>query len=300
MATSARQVGLVGVGEVGSVVVRELLSVDRWPVCFDSRPEEITDSAARELGIELYKSIGDFAAAVDVVIVTVVGRESLHVAHEVVPALRSGTLYADWTTTSPAVRDAIAAVCAECDVRFADVSILDTVTWIDRSIELLVSGPGASGLSAVLDGTRLIPRVIDDERPVSTEVKLLRSVFTKGLEALLLETLGAAQALGIRPEVERSVLRFMSEDFDRIIDLLVGSSMRHAERRANEVHDVLELLLERVGGAPMTSGAARLLDGLVVLNETHVGAPTDDATEVLARVVDGRLLGLLSDRATAP
>jgi 3-hydroxyisobutyrate dehydrogenase len=299
MSAWAPRIGLVGVGEVGSVVADELLGVGRRPCCFDSRPGEITDPAARRLGLELYRSAAEFGANVDAVIVTVIGRASPDVAREVVPHLAPGTLYSDWATTSPGARDGVAALCDETGVRFADVSILDTVTWIDRPIELLTSGPGATLLPAVLDGTRLSPKVIDEERPVSTEVKLMRSVFTKGLEALLLETLGGAAQLGIRGEVEQSILRFMQEDFTRVIALLVGSSMKHAERRANEVHDVQEFITRSLGGAPMTAGAVQILDGLVALNDAHPEPPPDDAGAVLARVVSERLFALVTDGVVA-
>jgi 3-hydroxyisobutyrate dehydrogenase-like beta-hydroxyacid dehydrogenase len=187
------------------------------------------------------------------------------------------------------VRDAIAALCADAGARFADVSILDTVTWIDRTIELLVSGPGAMLIGDVLAGTRLSPVVIDDARPVSTEVKLMRSVFTKGLEALLLETLAGAESFGIRSDVERSVLRFMQEPFDRIIELLVGSSVKHAERRANETHDVLEFVSGSLGSAPMTAAAARILEALVAVGAANDGDPLEAAPEVLERVVGDRM-----------
>lgn len=286
-------VGLVGLGEVGLVVASELQTAGRIVRCLDTRPGDMTDGAAQELGIRVSKDAAEFGATVDAVIVTVVGRASQGVAAEVARHLEPGTLYSDWTTTSPSVRDAIAAICADAGVRFADVSIIDTVTWMDRTIELLVSGPGATLVGGVLDGTRLSPVVIDKDRPVSTEVKLLRSVFTKGLEALLLETLGAAASFGIRAEVERSVLRFMEEPFDRIIDLLVGSSLKHADRRANEMRDVMEYVSGSLGTAPMTAGALQILDGLVAVNAAHEGAPPEATPEVLERVVGDRMFGTL-------
>jgi 3-hydroxyisobutyrate dehydrogenase len=293
VSSDSRAIGLVGLGEVGQIVAGELQRAERPLRCFDSRPGEITDPAATALAIPLAKDPAEFGASVDAVIVTVVGRASHAVALEVVPHLAPGTLYSDWTTTSPGVRDAIAEICAASGVLFADVSIVDTVTWVDRSIELLVSGPGAHLIGSVLDGTRLIPVVIDPERPVSTEVKLMRSVFTKGLEALLLETLSGAEELGIRADVERSVLRFMQEDFDRIIALLVGSSMKHAERRANEVRDVLEFVTGALGSAPMTGGAVSILEGLVRLNEASDGPPPEDGPAVLERVVGARMFGAI-------
>lgn len=299
MSVGAGTIGLVGLGEVGLVVASELQRAGRSLRCLDTRGGALTDPAARELGIPLSEDAAEFAASVDACIVTVVGRASHGVAAELAAHLRPGTLYSDWTTTSPGVRDAIAGLCADAGVRFADVAIVDTVTWIDRTIELLVSGPGATLIGGVLEGTRLAPVVIDAERPVSTEVKLMRSVFTKGLEALLVETLTASESFGIRADVERSVLRFMEEPFDRIIALLVGSSMRHAERRANEVHDVLEFVSGGLGSAPMTAGAARILDALVALDEAHEGEPPEAAPAVLERIAGAGMFGTLGSGAVA-
>jgi 3-hydroxyisobutyrate dehydrogenase len=68
-------------------------------------------------------------------------------------------------------------------------------------------------------------------------LKILRSVFTKGMEALAVEMLTSAERQGVREKLYEQL-----SDIDRIplrdfLDMLVRTHVVHAKRRAHEVHD---------------------------------------------------------------
>jgi len=257
------RLGLVGLGEVGLVLAAELLRAGRSVRCLETRPERsaILRSAAT-LGIEVDISVEAFAAQVDGVLVAVQGRAALGVAAEVVPCLRSGVFYADLTAKGIAARDEIGRLCSAGSVIFADVAIVDTVMWPDRTIDLIVSGPGAVEVVSALEGTRFSCLVADPARPISTEIKLCRSVFTKGLMALLLETLAAAERSGVEAYVRQTLINFMSEDPDRIVSLLIGTSMKHARRRTEEMAEAMDFVTDRLGAAPMAAASRVVLEAV--------------------------------------
>jgi 3-hydroxyisobutyrate dehydrogenase len=235
-----------------------------------------------------------FASNIDACIVTVDGGAARAVADHVIPHLRPRTLYADWTTKSTAVRDGIAALCEKAELPFADVAIVDTVAWVDRRVALFASGPGAEALAALVRDTRIDVMVIDVDLPVSAEIKLLRSGFTKGLEALLVETMVAAHELDVADHVAGSIHRFMEADFPRVADLLVGSALRHATRRAEEMVTVREFLAEALGGAPMARATADVLRGIAELSEAHVADLPQDSTGVIDLIAGMKLFARLS------
>lgn len=277
------RVGIVGLGEVGSAMTESLRQARHAVCCFDPRPQSATAARAGALGIPLHSDAAAFARAVDIVVVLVQSRRASEVAESVVPRLAAGTDYADATAKPPAVRDAIAACCRQQGVSFTDIAIADTVSWPDRPVELIVSGPATGNVVALFAGTRFTPRIVDDRRYVSAELKLLRSVFTKGLTGVLLETLSAAEKFGVRAEVQRSLFGFMKTDFGKTAEMLVGSSIKHARRRADEMEDVGALVRAVLGAAPMSAATESILRGIA---EAGL-APAADLDGVVRELASG-------------
>jgi len=288
-------VGIVGLGEAGGVFAYELRNAGRTVICLDTRAGHRTATHARNLGITHSGSPEQFGAAATLVVVTVPAAAALAVAHEVIPHLRATATYADCTAKTPETRDAVASLCRDAGRRFSDVSVMDTVTWSDREIEVLASGDGATAFAEAMLGTRFRTTVVDASRPISAEVKLVRSIFTKGLSALLLETFSVAQRSGALPIVERSISRFMAEDFARVISLLVGSAPRHARRRATETDDA-RLFAARAGRAPVTTAAAEILSEVARLRDADPTGATDEWREVVTWLVEEGFLSRSSAR----
>lgn len=276
--------GIVGLGEVGAVFAQEMRRNAQHIRCLDARERGATRQRAQELGILLDSDPQVFASRVDLILVAVQGRYADQMAELLVPCLRPGTVYADATSKSLAVRDSVARRCHAAGLPFLDVAIMDTVSWADRPVELIASGTATERLESLCAGTRLQVRVVDRERPASAELKLLRSVFTKGLTALLIETLTAAERCAARAEIQRTLSKFMREDFDRIAEMLLASSIKHARRRADEMEDVLQLVSRTLTNAPMTEAAAQILRGIAELGAAR---GSDAATlEAVVRQLD--------------
>ena len=163
-------------------------------------------------------------------------------------------------------------------------------------MELLASGAGTNAIASLFTGTRFLVRIVDAIRPVSAELKLLRSVYTKGLTALILETLCAAQKCGTRDEIQRSVTSFMQEDFSRIASMLVGSSIKHARRRADEMRDARRLLDGLLGRAPMTAATSAVLDSIA---QAGLTSPADTLESVIEELHRSQVFHRMSDAAIA-
>lgn len=288
-------IGIAGLGEVGIALATELLRAGHQVRCIDTRAHSGTAGAANRLGVAMDTDPAAFARAVDAVLVMVQGRRAAEMASALIPHLARGTTYADFTAKSARARDAIAALCGAAQLPFADVAIMDPVTWVERPVELLVSGGASDRIVEIFSGTRFSIRIVSAERPVSAELKLLRSIYTKGLTAVLVETLVAAQSRGVRDEIQRSLLSFMQEDFARIIELLVGSSIRHAARRAHEMEDAVALADDILGKAPMTGATALLLREIASLPKGD-GQDESGAEAVVRRLEAEDIFGRIARR----
>src|SRR5687767_8214386 len=144
--------GIVGLGEVGSAMTESLRQAGYQVCCFDPRPNSATALRAKAMAIPLHDDAAAFGRAVNIVVVLVQSRRAAEVAELVVPSLAAGTDYADATAKPPAVRDAIAERCRRQGVPFTDIAIADTVSWPDRPVELIVSGPATGNVVSLFAG----------------------------------------------------------------------------------------------------------------------------------------------------
>ena len=87
-------------------------------------------------------------------------------------------------------------------------------------------------------------------------LKLLRSVFMKGLAAAAIESHAAAEAAGHADWLEEQVAGVIGRP---LLERLLEGSARHAARRVDELEAVRELLLELGVEPRITDAAAALL-----------------------------------------
>jgi hypothetical protein len=74
---------------------------------------------------------------------------------------------------------------------------------------------------------------------------MLRSVVTKGIEALVVEALIAASVAGVRTEALRGICQPMDATrFSSFVDMCIRTDVLHAERRAVEMDGVAEAIRE--------------------------------------------------------
>lgn len=267
-----RNVGIIGLGEVGQAIAEELTVAGNRLRVYDARPGGRTAAeAANKLGIGIYSQPTEFCNGLDVLVVAVPGPEVLPVAEKLITSLSPQTAYLDVSTKSIADRDRSVALATSCSIGYSDVTIVDPVAGPEVSV--LASGPAARVTADLLASTRFRVRVLDEHRTVSTEVKLCRSILTKGLSALLLESLTAAYRLGIQDTVAQSFATTLSLPFGEILASLVGSAPHHATRRAREMDSVKEFVETVLVRTPMTTSASTLL--------TRVAREFDESDAVL-------------------
>jgi 3-hydroxyisobutyrate dehydrogenase-like beta-hydroxyacid dehydrogenase len=104
---------------------------------------------------------------------------------------------------------------------------------------------------------KVLPGPVGD----AARVKLLRSVFMKGRDALIVETLLGARRYGIEAEVLDSIpQQSATEDFPAMVARVLRALDSHAPRRAQELNAVSALLREASVSPLMTDAAARRLE----------------------------------------
>jgi len=239
------QVAVLGLGEAGGRIAADLVaagcSVRGWdPV---RRPEGLVNAANdREAvrGADVVLSIN--AAAV-----------ALAAAAGVAAELGAGTLYADLNTSSPGLKRELADALP---VPFADVALTGIVPQTGLATPALAAGAGAERFAELFRPLGMPVDVVGPRPGDAAGLKLLRSVFMKGIAAAAIESLDAAEAAGRREWLERELAAVIGEP---LLVRLVEGSRRHAVRRAEEMEAARELLLSLGVEPRIASASASLL-----------------------------------------
>lgn len=241
------RIGFIGFGQVGSLfasVMREHgaevygydLVRDRVSVPF-LEPEQL-------------------AARSDWLLSTVTTQAALEVARRWRPLLREGQVYLDLNSTSPRIKREIAERIGAAGARFAEGVILGAVGAEGACVRILTGGPEGRRAADLLRLYGLNASFFREETGQASCFKMLRSVFSKGAEALLVEMLVAARRAGIAAELFGDLSRFMTANpFERVAANWISSHPAACERRYHELRQVTETLRD-LGITPIMSLAA--------------------------------------------
>ena len=253
MSLAGLTVGFFGLGEAGSLISADLASAGATVAGYDPASVGTPDNVRR---------VTDPRGAVDgadLVMAATAAADAMHALVQALEKIPAGAVYADLATASPTRKRHLAAVAATGSLAFADVALMAMVPGNGLYGASMASGPGAARYAALLAPAGVPVEVVGDEPGLAATRKLLRSVVLKGLPALLIESLRAAEAAGLAAETWQNVLgQLQTLDAGFLRRLLEGTDT-HSERRLAEMQAGVELL-ESLGIAPtMTSATVESL-----------------------------------------
>ncbi|OJU29642.1 MAG: phosphogluconate dehydrogenase [Rhizobiales bacterium 68-8] len=239
-------------------------------------------------GIEVAETPAALGDA-DWIVSAVTADQSLAAVEAIAPHLRAGRLVVDINSVSPGRKRASAALVEARGARYLDMAVMAPVHPRGHRTPVLIAGAAAAALEPELKRLDFSFRVAGEAVGAATAIKMVRSLFVKGLEAVTVECLLAARASGCFDEVYGSLARdfpglgwpdFAAYEFER--------TLRHGRRRAAEMREsaatIAELGLngalaaeiaevqERMGAADAPPPKADALsDGIAAVVESRLG-----------------------------
>lgn len=236
---------VVGCGAVGRAVVDHLAGTPARLVVSD--PAQAGETRG---GVTVSAAAPDDLSPFDLVLAAVPAGASAAVAARAAES-PGAFLHVD-LSSSP--REAMREAAARFEgrpARFVDGAIMGSVDLHGARTPILLAGPGAQDAAAAMNALGFVARALPaSQAGDAVALKLLRSVLTKGLEALTAECFVAARTMGLEDAL-RGELRDIGETpFVDFLDMLLRTHVVHAPRRRGEVAAALAQL-EAVG-APAT------------------------------------------------
>lgn len=217
------------------------------------RPEHL--AAADHPRIRMTESLEEALSGADVVLSLLTTEAAPEAARAASPFL-ANAFYLDLNTTTPEAKAEIGRVVEAGGGRPVDGAICDPAEVYGHRVATLISGPEAKALSAIMARCGMRLRVIGERVGDAAALKVVRSVFTKGLMMTFLEAIEAARRCGLTEELLDSVAGTVEGLPLRDLALsLAGTSLIAAERRAQEMEGVVSTL-ESLGADARISAAA--------------------------------------------
>lgn len=162
--------------------------------------------------------------------------QSLDALRPLAPVLGAGQVVFDLNSVSPQRKRESARLVEAAGADYIDMAVMAPVHPRGHRTPVLLAGARAHELAPDLAAFGFDLRVVGDDPGAGTAIKMVRSLFVKGLEAITVETLLAAEASGCREEIVAS-LAASFEWFGHQPDpaYQFERTLRHGARRAAEM-----------------------------------------------------------------
>ena len=234
--------------------------------------------------------LADVIAQAGIVLSTVTTDVALDVARNCTPLLRDTQVYVDLNASSPSIKRETATVIAASGADFVEGAILSAIGVAGADAKVLLCGARADEVTAILSRLGLNVHAYGAQIGSASSFKMLRSVFSKGLEALLIECLLAGRRAGVeQPLWQEIVATIDAAPFDAVGGNWVRSHATAHARRYHEMLQVDDVLRELQVDAPMTAATVALFERStrLALKEAFAEPPAGPA-EVIA-ALDARI-----------
>ena len=231
------RMAFIGYGEAARAFRASLEGRVTAFAAFDIRADAEMRAAMGRDGVRRGETPGEAIADADWIVAAVTADQSLEAARSVAGEVRQGQVYFDINSVSPDRKRASARLI-EGAARYVDMAVMAPVNPRGHATPSLVAGPDAEALTGEMRTLGFSVDAAGTEIGAAAAVKMVRSLFVKGLEAITVETLMAASASGCFDEILASLESsypglgwpdFATYHFER--------SLRHGVRRAAEMRE---------------------------------------------------------------
>ena len=279
------RVGILGFGEAGQSVATGLknaataehpIEISTWDILLPSNEKGAPlKAAADKIGIRTVGSAQELAQASDIILSLVTTEESLVAAGQIARHLPKGTLFLDCNSTSPGMKRDVAKTVTEAGGRSVEAAVMDLVPRSQHKVPMLLAGKDAEELISKLAPYGVDMKSVGDDIGAASTIKMCRSVFMKGLDAILMECMVAAETAGVTDRIVSSMQVTIPEiNWPVFIGKKLGGAAQHSGRRAGEMREVATTLRELGLDPTMAEATSRRLQWCADLGMKERAAAT--------------------------
>ena len=258
------KIGFIGFGEAAyhiSIGLKEqstsgIIGFDMMSQ--DSTKGKLIRERAVEASVQLLATDHEVAEQCDVLFVAVPSKNTLGVCKNICKHLKPGMIYADVTASTPAVKQSIWDYIKDSGVLFVDAAMMGPLPLKRHKVTIMASGNGTQAFIDLMSPLGMVIQDVGEKPGQASAIKLIRSIYMKGIAALFIEMLQASEYFHVSEQVTSSISETMeSVEFQSTINRLVTGTAIHSRRRAGELEGTIEML-EAAGLDKSMTQAAKL------------------------------------------
>lgn len=288
------RIAFIGFGEAARAFVSSLreqgeIAFTAYDIMLDDPSHGEVRTAAAALGVALADSAAAAISGADWIFSAVTAASSLEAAQSAAQAVSPGQIFFDINSVSAGRKQATAGIVQATGASYVDMAVMAPVHPRGHRTPVLVAGRIAPATLGRLAELGFDFEHVGEEIGAAATIKMVRSMFVKGMEAVTVQALLAARAAGcfdrVYASLEKSFPHFGWPDFGRYQLERVAT---HGVRRAAEMEESAATMRE-LGFAPgglLGDAIAGLQDeigrmGLHLSSEDELASGLD---QVLARM----------------
>lgn len=248
------RVAIVGFGEVGRILAHDLREAGVPTIAVFDTAFALAGSGAGQAAdrapVVKCADAADAAAGAGLVISAVTAGSALDAARSVTASI-AGTFFLDLNSVSPSTKQAAAEEIDAAGGRYVEAAVMASVPPKRIRTPMLFGGRFAEDFLPIATALGFSAQVYSSHLGAASSVKMCRSIMIKGLEALTLECMLTARAYGVEADVLSSLADTLPHaDWSQLARYLIGRSLQHGKRRAEEMREVARTVSE-IGVEPL-------------------------------------------------
>lgn len=248
------RVAIVGFGEVGRILAQDLHQIGVPSIAVFDTAFAVASSGASQ-AVDLAPAIkcasaAEAAAGARLVISAVTAGSALDAARSVTSSI-GDAFFLDLNSVSPSTKRAAAEEIDAAGGRYVEAAVMASVPPKRIRTPMLFGGRFAEEFLPIAAALGFSAQVYSSHLGAASSVKMCRSIMIKGLEALTLECMLTARAYGVEADVLSSLGDTLPHpDWSQLARYLIGRSLQHGKRRAEEMREVARTVSE-IGVEPL-------------------------------------------------
>ncbi|MDB5891363.1 MAG: 3-hydroxyacid dehydrogenase protein [Polaromonas sp.] len=251
------KISFIGLGEVGRCFAKVFAQAGFEVHACEPFLSAAAANLVKECCITLHARMEDCVNSADWVLLCTTGEEALALCEAVAPLLKAGACVADLTTASPDDKRQAHRLARSSGTDYLDVAIMGGVSLTLEKTPLLVAGNRGNDFLRLTAPMGCKVTALASEPGDAIALKLLRSVFTKGVEGLCVEMLVAADRQGVRTQLYDVLSDIDRSSLQDFMEMIVRTHVIHAARRAHEVHHASDQLRQMGLPSEILNGVER-------------------------------------------
>lgn len=285
------QIAFIGFGEAARAFQESLstkepaLGFAAYDILLDTEgPEGPCCTAMRARGVDVAASYGQAISGADWIVSAVTADQSIEAVKSALTHLKPGQVFIDINSVSPRRKRDSAALLEPTGAIYVDMAVMAPVHPRGHRTPVLLAGP----VNELRHGFATLDfnfEIVGQEAGAATAIKMVRSLFVKGLEAITVETLLAAAAAGCLDYILKSLSGsypglgfpdFAGYQFERMV--------KHGKRRAAEMRESAATLDDLRLHGRLAEAVAEVHERMGGLS----GVPAAELRETVARLLAER------------